>query len=109
MPGLRNPRVARGFAVDPEVGPTGAPGPTGPGGPAGPAGSSGGFYTHTQVGVSAVWAVTHNLGYRPAVSAFDSAGTQVEGEIVHTDDNNLTISFYQAGSPLAISGTADMS
>lgn len=41
------------------------------------------------------WNVTHNLGYRPAVTTMDNALTpnQVEGEIHHTDANNLTVTF----------------
>ncbi len=62
-------------------------------GPTGPAGSS---YTHTQSLPTNVWIITHNLGFYPNVSVFDSAGSQVLGEIDHLTNNALTIT-YAAG------------
>jgi hypothetical protein len=38
-------------------------------------------------------AVPHNLGKYPAVTVMDSAGDQVDGDVVFTDLNNLTVSF----------------
>ena len=85
----------------------GIPGPQGPQGPPGE-GSGGGegaqFYVHTQMVASNVWTVNHNLGYRPAVTVYDTAPDQVFGEITHIDPNSLTITFSDA-----ISGTAYMS
>lgn len=91
------------------AGPTGATGPVGPTGPQGPQGEPGTvagnlFYRHDQMVSSDTWAVAHNLGYRPNVSVQDSAGTNVEGEITHTDVNNLVLAFSHP-----FTGTADCS
>lgn len=40
-----------------------------------------------------LWEINHNLGKRPSVSVVDSAGSSVEGEVSHTDIDNLTITF----------------
>lgn len=82
---------------------TGLPGPPGPAGPGG-GGGGGGFYTHNQATASAFWTINHNLGYRPAVSVWDTANDQVVGEVDHINFNTLTIAFSTA-----ISGTAYMS
>ena len=50
-------------------------------------------YVHDQGTASNVWTINHNLGKYPSITVFDSAGTQVEGEVVFTDLNNLTITF----------------
>jgi hypothetical protein len=90
---------------------TGLPGPAGPEGPPGepgpPGGGSGGGgagFTWTQNVASALWTITHNLGYRPAVSVWDTSNDQVVGEVDHLGPNSLTIAFS-----VAISGTAYMS
>jgi hypothetical protein len=83
---------------------TGLPGPPGPQGPPGGGGGGAAAYTHNQAPASALWTVTHNLGYRPAVSVWDTANDQVVGEVDHTSVNALTIAFSTA-----ISGTAYMS
>lgn len=62
----------------------------------GPKGDSGGSYTHVQNTSSNVWTIGHNLGYYPSVSALDSAGTQVEGDVTWTSVNLLTITFSSA-------------
>lgn len=82
------------------------PGPPGPQGPPGPGGGGGGggFFTHTQMVASALWVVTHNLGYRPAVTVWDTANDQIQGDVDHIDTNTLTIGFSTA-----ISGSAYMS
>lgn len=82
-------------------------------GPQGPAGTSGVSsdeivdivaYTHNQGAVSASWTISHNLNFYPNVTVFDSAGTQVEGNTVHTNETTLTITFSSA-----ISGKAHLS
>lgn len=45
---------------------------------------------------SDTWIVAHNLGYHPAVSVVDSAGSWVIGDVSHADANNLTITFTGA-------------
>lgn len=83
--------------------PAGLPGPQGPPGPPG-SGGAGTGYTHNQVLASSVWTINHGLGYRPAVTSYDTASDQIMGEVDHIDANNLTITFSSA-----ISGTAYMS
>jgi hypothetical protein len=71
-------------------------------GPQGPPGADGGSYYHSQVGVSDTWVVLHNLGYRPNVTSFNSADSQVEGEVVHDSVNQLTVTFSSAFSGYAV-------
>jgi hypothetical protein len=51
------------------------------------------YYLHDQGVPSAVWTITHNLNKKPAIMAFDSAGTEVVGSVQIIDDNNITITF----------------
>lgn len=86
--GPQGPQGSQGL-----TGPTGPQGPQGETGPPGPAGVDSGSYRHVQSVPAATWTIQHNLGYRPAVSVEDSAGTVVYGEINYTDENNLTLTF----------------
>lgn len=52
-------------------------------------------YTHVQNISSASWVVNHNLGKVPAVTVIDSAGTEIEGQVVH-NSNNQTVLFFTA-------------
>jgi hypothetical protein len=70
----------------------------------GPVGPPGGNYRHVQVSPATDWDVVHNLGFRPSVSVEDSAGTVVEGDVIHVDANHLTISFS-----VALGGYANLS
>jgi len=54
------------------------------------------FHTHSQGVVSDTWTIVHNLVKFPSATVVDSGGTIVEGEIIHTDNNTLTI-FFSAG------------
>lgn len=82
----------------------GPPGPTGPQGPQGPGGGSAASYLHDQQVADDVWTIPHALGFFPAVNTFDTAGDEIEGEIAHIDNNNLTVSFN-----VAVSGQAYLS
>lgn len=53
----------------------------------------GGNYTHNQSTASSTWTITHNLGFRPAVSVVDSGGNHVIGDVNYVSVNALTISF----------------
>jgi hypothetical protein len=53
-------------------------------------------YTHNQSTSSNIWTVVHNLSWIPNVTIFDSAGSEVEGDITHINNKQLTLSF--AGS-----------
>lgn len=102
VPGQRGPRGQRG--------PTGLQGPQGPQGPGVssqqildiviPAVS----YKHTQIAPASTWAITHNLKFLPNVTVFDSGGTQIEGNVIHTNTDSLSIQFSAA-----ISGNAVLS
>lgn len=91
----------------------GVPGQRGPTGPAGPGASDQQIlevipaavaYNHVQNASSTTWTIIHNLKFLPNVTAFDSSGTQVEGNVVHSSINQLTIEFSAA-----ISGNAVLS
>lgn len=91
-------------------GPQGVQGPTGPTGATGAGGISAGdipdlvAYTHTQSATSNSWTISHNLGFYPNVTVFDSGNSMVEGSVTHTSINSLTIAFSAT-----ISGTAHLS
>ena len=40
-------------------------------------------FVHEQINASAIWTITHSLDKYPSVTVFDSAGTQVEGEVIY--------------------------
>lgn len=70
--------------------------PRGDTGPQGPAGLDTGFYRHNQGSPAAVWNINHNLGFYPAVSVQDSAGSVVYGDVQYIDTNNVTVTFEAA-------------
>lgn len=91
------------------TGAQGATGATGATGPAGPGVTTEEIiavvaYTYNQPATSSTWNITHNLGFYPNVTAFDSAETMIEGEVVHNDINSLSITFSSS-----ISGKAHLS
>lgn len=89
-----------------EPGPQGETGPQGPQGEKGDQGDQGeqgpqgipgdpqniSFTFEKQVD-SDTWNITHNLGYRPAVSVQDYAKNGIEGDVDHIDVNSLVINF----------------
>lgn len=82
-----------------EQGPPGRAGDTGPQGPQGTPGSGGDLYfTYEQLTPSAQWDIQHNLNKRPSVSIVDSANTEVVGEIIYLDNNNVRLIFAAAFS-----------
>jgi hypothetical protein len=86
--GPRGPQGIQG-----EIGPVGPQGDVGPIGPEGPAGTSSGAFRHNQAAASAQWSFVHDLGYPPAVTVVDSAGTQVFGDVTYIDDFTIQIDF----------------
>lgn len=95
-----------------DQGPQGAQGPQGPQGTQGPKGDKGDkgdqgnqgpagtsadptFYSFVfeKQSDSSTWSVTHNLGYRPAVSIQDYAKNGIEGDVEHINVNSLVINF----------------
>ena len=55
-------------------------------------------YLHTQSSPSDTWEIAHNLNKHPAVSVIDSAGTEVQGEVIYNSINKITIKFSAAFS-----------
>jgi hypothetical protein len=55
-------------------------------------------YTFEQQTGSTVWNVNHNLGYRPSVTVEDYGKIILEGDLSHTDANNLVLTFSEAVS-----------
>ena len=47
-----------------------------------------------------VWVINHNLGFKPSVELWDLAGREVEGDVTHSSDNQLQVSWItpQAGT-----------
>ncbi len=91
------------------------PGVPGQRGPQGPPGADGVqppeipalvSYRHIQSSASDIWTITHNLGFYPSITVFDSGGSMVEGDVKQslTDDKTLTIEFSAE-----ISGFANLS
>ena len=58
-------------------------------------------YVHNQSTPASTWVIDHNLGIYPNVTVEDSAGTTVEGEIVHNSINQMTLTFSAAFSGIA--------
>jgi hypothetical protein len=104
--GIQGPTGPAGSA-----GPAGPTGPAGSAGPAGPTGAQGPqgepgetqviSYSHTQNTVSLTWVISHNLGFYPNITAFNSADMNIEGTVDHTDSNSLSVTFSVATSGYA--------
>jgi len=60
------------------------------------AGSSGAGDKHEvyiQGVASAIWNVNHNMGKFPSVDVIDTGGTNVEGDILYVDADNIILTF----------------
>lgn len=65
----------------------------------GPAGEDGDkHYRHVQSTPAQVWVIDHPLDKFPAVSVVDSAGEQVEGNVLYTSQQQVVVSFTGAFS-----------
>lgn len=71
-------------------------------GPPGQPGAAGDSLVWNQAVVSDEWEIQHDLGYLPNVTIFDSADTEVEGDVIHVDINNLTVTFSAPFSGYAV-------
>jgi hypothetical protein len=58
-------------------------------------------FTYTQNAVSTTWTITHALGYYPAVTTTDSAGTVIEGTISYPSLTSVVVTFGIATSGFA--------
>lgn len=88
-------------------GATGGPGPKGDKGDQGiqgPAGSPGGaVFTFEQMVSSDTWTIPHGLGFNPAITITDTAGTAVYGSVTYPDLNTAVVTFS-----VPFSGRADL-
>jgi hypothetical protein len=50
-------------------------------------------YTHAQDIASTEWVITHNLGKYPTVLCLDSAYDEIEGSIIYSSLDQLTVQF----------------
>ena len=57
---------------------------------------SGPYYVHNQGTPEATWVIDHDLGWYPNVTVEDSGGSTVEGEVVYTSADSLTLTFSAA-------------
>jgi len=57
--------------------------------------------TFSQSTPASVWIIPHNLLKFPSIETVDSSLTEMEGEVVHIDNNNLTITFNKPVSGFA--------
>jgi hypothetical protein len=76
-----------------------APGPQGPGGLSGLQSSDIAdlvSYRHVQNSPLTTWTIVHNLNFYPNVTVFNSADDQVEGNVTHSNETTLTITFSSA-------------
>ena len=53
-------------------------------------------YVHTQLSASSSWTVNHNLGFKPSVEILSVGGAEIEGEVLHISNNQVTINFVMA-------------
>ena len=63
-------------------------------------------YTHIQSSTSNTWVITHDLHRFPSVTVVDSSDNIVQGKVTYNSDKQLTITFFNAGSPHAFQGKA---
>lgn len=73
-------------------------GTQGPAGAKGDDGAPGSAYTHTQSVAASSWTVTHNLGYRPAVSVLTDGGQVRLAEVTHLSVNQCRVDFAAAST-----------
>ena len=53
-------------------------------------------YTFVQGSPAASWVINHTLAFQPNVTVVDSSGRQVEGDVVYTDADTITVTFSSA-------------
>jgi len=58
-------------------------------------------YLHTQAVAATTWTVNHNLGHRPSVELLNTAGHEIDADVVHVSDNQCTVHLT-----LALAGSA---
>ena len=58
-------------------------------------------YTHDQGMPLSLWTIQHNLDKHPSVTIVDTSGATVDGVVIYTDSNNLTVEFNASFGGLA--------
>jgi hypothetical protein len=79
-------------------GPAGVQGDVGPQGPPGVGDAN---FMFTQGAPAAVWTIVHNLNKHPSVTVVDSSNSEIEGDVVYNNSNELKITFSGAFSGVA--------
>ena len=59
-------------------------------------------FQFNQGSVLATWTITHNLGFRPNVTTFDTTEANIIGDITHASVNQLTVTFATATGGYAL-------
>jgi hypothetical protein len=62
-------------------------------GPQGPPGEAAQGYRHNQTTPSSIWTITHNLGYMPSVELLSAGSQEVEGDVLHINQN-VTVAYF---------------
>ena len=55
-------------------------------------------HIHTQISASSSWTVAHGLAKFPSVTVVDDGDNVIYGDVVYTDQNELTINFSSSVS-----------
>lgn len=67
-------------------------------------GVAGQAFAFEQVSPADTWTINHNLGFRPGVEILSVGGAEIEGEVLHLNENQTRISFV-----IPVAGTARLS
>lgn len=59
-------------------------------------------FVHVQNIPSNTWNITHGLGKFPSVTIIDSANTEVEGDVIHLNENQVQLTFSASFSGKAV-------
>lgn len=59
-------------------------------------------FVYNQTVPSSIWNITHNLNKFPSVTIVDSANTEVVGDVIHLNENEVQIIFSASFSGKAI-------
>jgi hypothetical protein len=58
-------------------------------------------YIHNQASASFTWTINHNLGYRPAVTVFNSGSQEIDAAVSHPTVNQAVVSLTVSTSGFA--------
>jgi len=59
-------------------------------------------FIHTQDVASDTWTVNHNKGYRPTTHVYSPGWVEIDAQVIHVSDNQLTVSFNAASTGFVI-------